>query len=354
MSQHDSVTSTTGRQAPAPVGGVLCAGYGSRLAPLTDVLPKPLMPFLNTPMVAYALNHLVGAGVEEVGINLHHLPDAIPPVVDRLCANFGIRPRYVREWEILGTAGGVRGIWQGLGEPETTLIVLNGDSIMNIDLAAQLQAHRRSGALASMVVRPRASDQPGRVWLNEAGELRGLRNARHPDAASESLREYDFTGVHFLEPELLRTIPLEEGCMVGDVYIPMLERGERINALINDDFWAALDNPRLFFETTRRVLREPGLFAQAPLPKALGESLYIYNQETIDGKAQLAGPVLAGMHTSIESGARVGPEVVLDGVEVSSGARISRSILYGMGRIEGEWERVMAVAGKVVSFSLDD
>ncbi|TXD37687.1 NDP-sugar synthase [Lujinxingia vulgaris] len=354
MSEHDSTTSADEGQGPVPVGGVLCAGYGSRLAPLTDVLPKPLMPFLNTPMVAYALNHLVGAGVEQVGINLHHLPDAIPPVVDRLCGNFRIRPRYVREWEILGTAGGVRGIWQGLEEPETTLIVLNGDSIMNIDLAAQLRAHRQSGALASMVVRPRASDQPGRVWLNEAGELRGLRDARHPEAEHESLSEFDFTGVHFLEPELLRHIPLEEGCMVGDVYIPMLERGERINALINDDFWAALDNPRLFFETTRRVLREPGLFAQAPLPEALGKSLYIYNQDTIDPKAQLAGPMLSGLHASIASGARVGPEVVLDGVEVTGGTRISQSILYGMGRLEGEWERVMAVAGKVVSFSLDD
>src|SRR5690554_6890914 len=251
------------------------------------------MPFLNTPMVAYALNHLVSAGVEQVGINLLHLPDAIPPVVDRLCANFGLRPRYVREWEILGTVGGVRGIRQGLGEPETTLIVLNGDSVMNIDMAAQLKAHRQSGALASVVVRPRASDQPGRVWLNEAGELRGLRDARHPQADEDSLQEYDFTGVHFLEPELLRSIPLEVGCMVGDVYIPLLEQGARINALVNDDFWAALDNPRLFFETTRRVLREPGLFAQAPLPEPLGESLYIYNQEGIDGKAQLAGPLLS-------------------------------------------------------------
>ncbi|WP_158542373.1 nucleotidyltransferase family protein [Lujinxingia litoralis] len=339
---------------PAPVGGVLCAGYGSRLAPLTDVLPKPLMPFLNTPLVAYALNHLVGAGVERVGMNLHHLPDAVPPVADRLCANFGLRPTYIREWEILGTAGGVRGIWQGLGEPEATLIVLNGDSVMNIDLRAHLQAHRESGALASMVVRPRAEDQPGRVWLNQDGELRGLRDARHPQASSETLAEYDFTGVHFLEPELLRQIPLELGCMVGDVYIPLLEKGERINALVNEGFWAALDTPRLFFETTRRVLHEPGLFEQAPLPQALGQSLYIYNEATIDDKARLAGPILAGLHAMVGAGAQVGPDVVLDGVELRGGARVREAILYGMGQLEGDWERCMAVAGKVVSFELDD
>src|SRR5690554_974892 len=92
------------------IGGVLCAGLGTRLRPLTDVLPKPLIPFLNTPLVAYALNHLAAAGITRVGLNLHHLPDTIPFLVDRLALQFGQVPTYVREWEILGTAGGVRGI----------------------------------------------------------------------------------------------------------------------------------------------------------------------------------------------------------------------------------------------------
>ena len=88
-------------------GAVLCAGYGTRMAPITDILPKPLIPFLNTPTITYSINHLARAGVTRVCCNLHHLADSIPPVVDRLGAAMGVEMVYAREWEILGTAGGV-------------------------------------------------------------------------------------------------------------------------------------------------------------------------------------------------------------------------------------------------------
>ncbi|MFU8805502.1 MAG: nucleotidyltransferase family protein [Bradymonadaceae bacterium] len=332
------------------IGGILCAGLGTRLRPLTEVLPKPLLPFLNTPLVAYALNHLASAGVSRVGVNLHHLPDTIPFVVDRLSGQFGLVPTYVREWEILGTAGGIRGIWQSLGDPHSTLVVLNGDSIMNIDLSAQIEAHQASGAKATIIVRPKKDDQPGRVWLDEEGQLQGLRDMRHPEAPADSaLVEHDFTGVHLLEPELLENIPLEFGCMVGDVYGPMLEAGDAIRTAINDDFWAALDTPRHFLEMTRQILDDPSLFEQAPLPEPLSDGLYVYASDGIDDKAQLAGPVLTGFHAEIGAGAKVGPYAIIDGAKIAPGAVVRNAMVYGMGAVEGDWVDCMAVAGKVVS-----
>lgn len=331
------------------VGGILCAGFGTRLSPITDVIPKPLIPFMNTPLLAYAMDHLVQAGIKEVGINLFHLAESIPPVADRLALAMGQKLVYAREWEILGTAGGARGIWKALGEPEKTLIVLNGDSVMNIDLAAHLKQHKESGALATLVVRPKDHEQPGRVWVDESSmSLMGLRDFRHPEAPGD-LVEYDFTGVHFIEPALLRDIPLEMGCLVGDVYGPRLERGERLNISVNDDFWAALDNPDLFMQTTKRVLEEPALFRQLPLPEPLGGNLYIFSQDGIDDKAKLAGPVLLGAHVKVEDSAQVGPNAVVDGVELVAGASIQNAILYGMGRVEGEWKDCLAVAGQVAT-----
>jgi mannose-1-phosphate guanylyltransferase len=333
------------------IGGVLCAGHGTRLRPLTEVLPKPLIPFLNTPLVAYALNHLASAGVNRIGLNLHHLADTVPFVVDKLASQFGVTPTYVREWEILGTAGGIRGIWQAMGDPSATLVVLNGDSIMNIDLAAHIEAHRQSGARATILVRPRDDAQPGRVWLDQQGHLQGLRSMRHPDSPpDEELAEYDFTGVHILEPELLEAIPLSFGCMVGDVYGPMLERGERIRVAVNDDFWAALDTPEHFLSMTRRIMETPGLFEQAPLPEPLGEGLYVYAPESIDDKAQVSAPLLTGLHVSIGAGSRVGPCAVIDGANLAPGTVVRNAIVYAMGEIEGEWIDCMAVAGKVATF----
>ena len=335
------------------VGGVLCAGFGTRMAPITEVIPKPLIPFMNAPLLAYALDHLQRAGIEEVGLNLHHLADSIPPVADRLGATMGLRPVYAREWEILGTAGGARGIWIALGSPEKTLVLLNGDSVMNIDLVSHLRQHRESGASATLIVRPKDPNQPGRVWVDqEAMALRGLRDFRSPhrEDQEEKLEEYDFTGVYLLEPELLEEIPLEEGCLIGDVLGPRLAAGEEFGISVNDDFWAALDNPSLYFETMSRVLGEPTLFSQLPLPEPLKGELYLFAQEGIDDKAQLAGPILAGAHVKVAGGVYLGPNAVVDGVELKEGASVRNAVLYGMGSVEGEWHDCLAVAGKVVSF----
>lgn len=328
------------------VGAVLCAGFGTRLRPLTEVLPKPLLPFLNTPIVTYALDHLSKLGVQRAAINLHHLADSVPPVVDRISAQVGVEPVYSREWEILGTAGGVRGMWQALDEPDATMVVLNGDSVMNIDLAHHLAEHRASGARATLVVRPRAEDQPGKVWIDDDGTLRGLRDMRHPDAPSD-LTEYDFTGVYFLEPELLDTIPLEEGCMIGDVCGPALEAGEAFNTSVNTGFWAALDNPNLFLDTTRRVLENPGLFEQAPLPEPLDDGLFIYRPDAADDGAECAAPVLVGMHAEVHEDAKLGPNAVVDGCTIAPGTVVRNAVVYGMGEVDGEWRDCIAVAGKV-------
>jgi len=330
------------------VAGVLCAGFGTRMAPITKVLPKPLIPFLNTPLITYALNHIARAGISRVGVNLHHLADAIPPVVDRLGAAFGIEPVYAREWEILGTAGGIRGIYDALGAPDATLVVLNGDSVMNLDLASIVAQHKQSGALATMVVRPRDVAQPGRVFLDAAGALTGIREWRKRGAVPDAhLIEHDFIGVHLIEPELLRTIPLEKGDILADAYIPAMESGGVVRAHVMDGFWAAIDNPTLYLDTQRRCLEDPELFHQAPLPEPLQEGVYVYLPDGIDDKAQLATPLFTGVNVDAAAGSRLGPNVVIDGAEIASGTVIRNAAVFGMGRIEGEWTDCLAIAGEV-------
>ncbi len=333
----------------APVGGVLCAGFGTRMAPITDAVPKPLIPFLNTPTLAYSLDHLAAAGVSRVGMNLHHLADTIPPVADRLAATMNLDPVYVREWEIQGTGGGIRGIWEGLGRPNQTLIIFNGDSVMNVDLIALLEEHRASGASVSMMVRSRGEGEPGGVFVDEeTGFLGGLLDFRAPEAA-EDLREVLFAGVHFIEPELLEKIPQENCGIVTDIYGPLLEEGEAIHTVLHDDFWAALDNPGLLYDTSCRVLEEPDLFEQVPMPKPLADGLYVFQEEGIDDKTKVAGPILSGVHVETEPDVRLGPRAVIDGVDLGSGASVRDAIVYGMGRIEGKWHHCMAVAGKVAN-----
>ncbi len=328
-------------------GGVLCAGFGTRMRPLTEAVPKPLLPFLNTPILTYALDHLAAAGVRRVGMNLHHLADAVPPVADRLCKQFGLEPSYSREWEILGTAGGVRGIWHALGEPDAPLIVTNGDSVMNIDLREHLRAHRESGAGVTLVVRPKADEQPGRMWVDGDGQLHGIRDFRTSEADEASLEEYDFTGVHLIEPTVLSDIPMEQGDIIDDVYGPMLEGGVRVNVSMHDDFWAALDNPGLLFQTSRRILEDPALFDQAPFDADGHEGRFLADPEAVPEEVELDPPMFLGPNVEVEPGTRIGPNAVVDGVELSEDQVIEDAVVYGVGETSRSFTDCVTVADRL-------
>lgn len=341
----------------APIGMILAAGRGSRMRPLTDVVPKPLLPFLNTPIIAYALDHLVKAGVRKIGVNLHHLPDAIPQVLDRIALAYRfqgtpIELTYVREETLRGTAGGVAGIWEAMGRPQATAIVLNGDPVMNLDLAEALAHHRAKEARATLLVRPRSDDHPGRVFTGADGKLTGLRDLRTGGADDP---EREFMGVHILSPSALdavseRTLWRDDlSCMVGDVYMPLLSDGASdLYTHLIDDFWVALDTPKLLLDTTRRVLDQPSLFRQAPFQADNPHKLWVSTPDAVHRKTLFAPPVFLGLYASCEAGARVGSHVVLDGCAVTTGAHVERAVLFGMGRIEGQWSGCVAVNGKVV------
>lgn len=329
-------------------GAVLCAGFGTRMRPLTEAVPKPLLPFLNTPILTYALDHLADAGIRRVGMNLHHLADAVPPVANRLCRQFGLEPSYAREWEILGTAGGIRGIWHALGEPDATLVVTNGDSVMNIDLEEHIEAHRASGAGASLVVRPKTEGQPGRIWVDDDRNLRGVRDFRSPDVRDESsLREFEFTGVHLIEPAVLSDIPFEEGDIIDEVYGPMLEEGADIHVSVNEGFWAALDNPTLLLSTSKKLLEAPDRFAQAPFDDPLDDGIYLAGHDAIPEEVEIVGPVFCGPNVEFEAGARIGPDAIIDGVTVEADHTIENAIVYGAGDVQRDMRDCVAVADRL-------
>ena len=350
-STSSSVSSSV--SSSSVVGAILCAGLGTRMHPLTQALPKPLIPFLNTPMITYALNHLARAGVTRVGLNLHHLPDAIPPVVDRLCGLFGLRPVYTREWELLGSGGGLRGLLHALSpEQDCTLVALNADSVMTMELADHVAEHLASGAQATLLVRPREPGQPGRVWLDDQGQIMRLRDHLHPRFDPRATyHEHDFTGVQILHSALLRPLPIEPFDVISALYGPMVEAGQGPAAQVMHGFWAALDSPALLLQAQRRCLEDPACFGQAPLPEPAAQGMYLYSPSQIAPDAQLQGPLLLGAHVQVGSRAQLGPHVVADGVELAPGAQLSDCMLYGMGRVEGCWERVVAVAGQIASVS---
>jgi NDP-sugar pyrophosphorylase family protein len=206
---------------------LVTAGFGTRLAPLTDLLPKPAVPVANRPAAWFALDHLQRAGIRDFVLNTHHLAAELESSV-RAAAPSGVQLSFVHEPEILGTGGGVRNAWQPIeGE---TFLVMNGKYVFAPDIAAALRVHRESQALATMIVKSVAPGDPlGAVEFDADGRVRRLRGQ---GTANGPLSPALWTGISLLEARAHRDLP-ERGCMIQDAYQHWLTRGERVMAVVD-------------------------------------------------------------------------------------------------------------------------
>jgi NDP-sugar pyrophosphorylase family protein len=206
---------------------VLCAGLGTRLRPLTDQVPKPLVPVGGRPMVHYPLGLLRAAGITDVVLNAHYRASQLQAALGD-GRRWGMHLRYSVEPDLLGTGGGLRHLLPLIdGDP---FFVLNVDQITDVDLGALLDAHCRRDAIATLAVTHPDEPLPYRRLQVSDGLLRGLaaRGAAGPI----------FTGVQVLERRLFtRHSPPDPSCIVRDFLLPAVAAGERVATYHHRGLW---------------------------------------------------------------------------------------------------------------------
>jgi mannose-1-phosphate guanylyltransferase len=178
---------------------VLTAGLATRLRPLSFVRAKAAMPVAGQPLVQRILRWLASAGVADAVLNLHHLPETITGVVGNGAAD-GLRVRYSWETPVLGSAGGPRHALSLLDS--SAFLIVNGDTLTNVDVAALVADHTRSGALVTMAVIPNTDpDKYGGLAVDATGTFTGVvsRGSRQSS--------YHFVGVQVAEAEAFATLP---------------------------------------------------------------------------------------------------------------------------------------------------
>lgn len=222
---------------------ILAAGLGTRLRPLTDELPKPLVPIGDRAAVAHIAERLAGAGIREAVLNTHHLAEAFTPArIDAL----PLRLRVIHEPSILGTGGGVANAAELLGAGD--VILWNGDILADVDIAALLQAHRAERARATLAIAPRARGE-GTVGIDADGAVVRLRG----ELFGAEARGGDFLGIHAIGPVLRARLPAV-GCLIGDGYLPALRAGERIASFAVTTAWDDIGSIASYLRANARWL----------------------------------------------------------------------------------------------------
>ncbi|MBM4123903.1 MAG: NDP-sugar synthase [Nitrospira sp.] len=228
---------------------ILAAGLGTRLRPLTNHRPKPLLPIAGRPLIVWNLLLLRRHGITEVIVNLHHLGPLIEEALGDGAA-LGLRLTYSYEPVILGTGGGIKQAEPFFcGEP---FLVLNSDTLLEIDLGAVMQFHHRQGGLATMVLRddPEAA-RWGAVEVDADQRVLRINGRGVADVGPSATRM--FAGVHVMHPKLLRDVPAGRESSIIDAYIREIERGEAVFGFRMTGYWSDVGTPQRYEEAQRDV-----------------------------------------------------------------------------------------------------
>ena len=295
---------------------VLAGGQGTRLRPLTESLPKPILPVLNRPFLEYTLLNLAEAGVERVFLALGYKPD---PIIE----HFGIGSKvdlhieYALETEPLGTSGAVRAL---ISELDQTFLVINGDVTSEIDYRALLETHienREYGTLAVHEVED--PSQFGLVLTDGEGYVtQFIEKPKGPRFRSKLIN----SGVYAVEPEVLRFVPEGFSMFETDLFPKVLSAGVQLNT----HKWQGYFNDMGTVENYL-VLQKDLMSGLAPHAK--GASPYKGVEVKIDSSAILEGDIILGDGVRIESNAHlVGPITLGSGCHISQNVVIKSSILW--------------------------
>lgn len=231
---------------------VLAAGLGARLRPITNNIPKPLIPVAGRPLIHYTLNLLKKHGISEATVNLHYLADMIKKEIGD-GSRFGIKVNYSYEPEILGTGGGLKKVEDFFSDG--TFIVINADILVDLDLTDVARFHKEKRAIATMVLRhDNDVDSYGAIEIDAEGRIRQFLGKI--DYKGAPLRRLMFTGIHVLEPEVLSYIPSNTSCCINRTAYPeMISTGERVYGYVMDGYWSDLGTPERYRQAEEDITR---------------------------------------------------------------------------------------------------
>jgi mannose-1-phosphate guanylyltransferase len=299
---------------------VMAAGLGTRLRPLTYEVPKPMVPVVNRPVLEHILELLPRQGFGEVIANLHWFPETIR---ERFGdgSSLGVDLTYSYEEELLGTAGGVRNVAEFFGSDP--FLVMAGDALTDIDLAALRAAHESKDGIATLAVRRVANvSEFGVVIAGSDGRIQGFQEK--PDPA-EALSDLANCMIYVLEPEVFDYFPDKPAVDFAlDVFPALLENDVPFHVHPIEAYWNDVGSLPDYLQGNLDALEGTvDVEAAGTLLDPSGAERAV---ET--GEPGVNGPVLVGKNCRLDAGARLdGPLVIGDECAIEAGARVKHSVL---------------------------
>ncbi len=325
---------------------ILAAGKGTRVRPITQTIPKPMIPILQKPVMEFLVELLRQHGFDEIMVNVSHLADVIENYF-RDGQKFGVQIGYSFEGRIedgeligeaVGSAGGMRRIQDFSPFFDDTFVVLCGDALIDLDLTAAVKWHREKGAIATIVMKSVPRDEVpsyGVVVTDDSGRIKAFQEK---PSVEEALSTDINTGIYIFEPEIFDYIPSDTEYDIGSQLFPALVAANAPFYGISMDFeWVDIGKVPDYWRAIQSVLLGeiknvsiPGIEVRPGIYAGLNVAV---NWDKVD----ITGPVYIGAMTIIEDGAKiVGPTMIGPNCWVCSGATVENSVIFEYSRLGPE------------------
>lgn len=313
---------------------ILAGGEGTRLRPLTATVPKPVVPLVDRPFIAFMLEWLKRHGVDDAVISCGFLASGVRNVLGDGSA-YGVRLRYVEEPRPLGTGGAIKFAESLLDE---RVLVLNGDVLTDIDLTEQIAQHERTRAKLTLALI--GVDDPsayGLVRLKDDGRVRAFLEKPSPDQIDTNLVN---AGAYVLERSVLEGIPAGRNVSIErEVFPTLVDNG--LYGYESSGYWLDIGTPERYLQATHDILDGA---VKTSVPDGYdGRSVALGKGTTVEGRlvgpahvgdgvtiargALVSGRTVLGRNVSIGAGAHVDGAVVLDGAVVGANTSITHAIV---------------------------
>lgn len=303
-------------------GVIMAGGFGTRLRPLTNNLPKPMVPVANKPMMEYTIELLKKEGIEDIISLLFFHPEVIENYFGD-GTDFGVKMSYIGAADDLGTAGSVKNAMDSLNE---TFLVTSGDVMMDFDLSLAIDFHKDRKALATMVLTRVENPLPfGIVLTDKEGKItRFLEKPGWGEVFSDTIN----TGIYILEPEVLNSIPSKTEFDFGKDLFPLLLQDKTpLYGYVADGYWRDVGNLREYLQVNLDILQGK-IKVNIPGEKVMEKAIWVGKDSRVDFTANLRDPLVIGKNCRVGNGAKISNSIIGNNCVIEDGANIMDSILW--------------------------
>lgn len=298
---------------------VLAGGQGTRLRPLTDTRPKPLLPFMGAPFAAGLLRRLAEAGCGRVTFLVG--ADAVPWRALRVD---GVAVDVVTEEVPLDTAGAARRLLRGRGDEP--VLVCNGDILTDLDYAALVERHTGAGATATVALtRVEDTSSYGVVVCDEAGRVRRFVEKPAPGTVDADTVN---AGTYVLDPHAFQPFPGDGPLSFERTVFPgLLDAGATVLGVVSPAHWQDVGTPERYLAGHRAVLEGRCAWPAAEGMRAVGDRAAVHDTAEVHAGADIGSCVVVGPGCVLAEGARLADAVLHAGVRIGAESQVRHAIL---------------------------